>query len=275
MSECYKIRRRALQAGCHVINRRMASTPTLPIRHRVVVNLTYACDLACAGCSHACFLKPPPIPAMSVKAFGAMLEDLCRSNMPLTKLCLMGGEPALHPKFSEIVAMAATAGKIRGFVVEIISNKHAEKTRQLLRDALATHDNGIVKVFGRRKERSLSFANNGHSMFISPLDMKFPQPYPCGWYGGHFCGGIGVDSLGFTICAMGGAIDTLLKTNVRVASVAELFKRDVQLRQVKALCSHCGAGVQWAKDKKLPKIKGTPVSPTWQKAFTEYVAKRK
>jgi pyruvate-formate lyase-activating enzyme len=111
-----EIRRRAAALGIHTVGRRLTSTPTLPIRPRVVVNLTYACNLACAGCSHACFHKPPRIPAMSVKKFGETLDDLCHSKMPLTALCLMGGEPTLHPRFTEIVDMAADAGKSRGFL---------------------------------------------------------------------------------------------------------------------------------------------------------------
>jgi hypothetical protein len=66
---------------------------------------------------------------------------------------------------------------------------------------------------------------------------------------------------------MGGAVDTLLGANVRAQRIDDLFQRDVQLRQVQALCGHCGAGVQWGMHR-LPTVGDTPVSPTWQKAFS-------
>ncbi|WP_413818701.1 radical SAM protein [Shinella sp.] len=69
--------------------------------------LTAHCNLRCAGCDHG----SPHLRAnfSSVEGFAADIEKL-RAVMIVGELRLLGGEPLLHPQFSEFISVAKESG---------------------------------------------------------------------------------------------------------------------------------------------------------------------
>ncbi|MGA2035869.1 MAG: radical SAM protein [Thermoguttaceae bacterium] len=221
-------------------------------------HLTHRCDLACPNCNRACFL-PPQTPDMSVDDG----REFCRQAADLDyrpRIMLIGGEPTLHPDFLEFVKLAsAFAGSDR---VEIWSNGFSAQAKELL---ALVQDHGLAIVqWGTVKRGNAS--HPVRDIFIAPADFGETRE-PCGT---HACFadpdcGISVDSGGYTVCCMGGAIDGILGLSVRTRRLADLWDPEFAARQTRALCDHCGQhlGIPPQKRAACQRIHGTLMSPAW------------
>ncbi len=91
-----------------------------------------------------------------------------------------------------------------------------------------------------------------------------------------------MDHDGYTPCAMGGMIAGLLGGRGRTKVLADLFDEVKVAELTRQLCEHCGHQMSLqsgarpggegmvrhaAYAETLPKYFGSPMSPTWEKAF--------
>jgi organic radical activating enzyme len=83
----------------------------------VEINAVMHCNLACAGCSHA-----SPLSASWCADPEIVLRDLAvlHSVADIDEVRVVGGEPLLHPRFSDLLAAIAAAGV--GGTVRVITN---------------------------------------------------------------------------------------------------------------------------------------------------------
>jgi hypothetical protein len=237
----------------------------LPRLTQASINCTYACNMACPGCNRGAFLKPPIAPAMTLEQVQGFLDEARSLRAPLRKLKITGGEATFHPQFQEIVAAAVAFARTVRCSVSVRTNGHHPKSQQAIAEALRRFPRLSVKDSSKHAG-PVTFADRHTSMFVSPLDVGLPWPFPCKMMGGWGCG-ISVDSLGYTICACGGTIDSILGTSVRVSRLKQLTVPCVAREQIKALCSHCGSGMYYSGLMRLPVMHGSPVSRTWARAF--------
>jgi hypothetical protein len=224
-------------------------------------HLTYRCDLRCTTCNRGCFL-PPQTADMTL----ADAEEFCRQANELDyhpRIIIIGGEPTLHPDFWNFVRLAH-AFNPNG--VEVWSNGHSHHAKDLL---AAVAEEGIAKVIDGTRKPAGSVRQPVDDIFLAPRDFGQTRQ-PCGT---HACFaqpdcGISVDSDGYTICCMGGAIDGILRLGVRTKRLADLFDPDFARRQTEALCSCCGQHLGIDREKFLGSevICGTRMSRSWQEA---------
>jgi radical SAM protein with 4Fe4S-binding SPASM domain len=78
------------------------------------VELTDACNLKCVYCNNPGF--PYPRTVMNQQTLSSLLANL--ENFPVSRVCLGGGEPTLHPKFTVLVQEMRRRTKI----LTIVSN---------------------------------------------------------------------------------------------------------------------------------------------------------
>ncbi len=81
--------------------------------HGVEVNVSHHCNLSCRGCAHL-----SPVMAKQYASPEQILRDLSvlAKHMQADHVRLLGGEPLLHPRLTEVIAAArqsALAGRIR------------------------------------------------------------------------------------------------------------------------------------------------------------------
>ena len=133
------------------------------------------------------------------------------------------------------------------------------------------------------KNNSVNFLKG---MTISPKDMGLDKCPPdregndfghdlkgCYQHSAYSCG-ISVDSVGYSICAMGGAIDGMLELGVRTKDLSKLFDKEFALKQTCDLCDNCGFQydrrtnqINWELQDNIKVVNHTHMSPTWYNAL--------
>lgn len=83
----------------------------------IEINAVMQCNLACAGCSHA-----SPVSSTWVADPNTVLRDLMslRTVADVDEVRVVGGEPLLHPEFTELLKAVAAAEL--GAIVRVITN---------------------------------------------------------------------------------------------------------------------------------------------------------
>jgi radical SAM protein with 4Fe4S-binding SPASM domain len=72
--------------------------------HYLFLELTRSCNLSCRHCGSDCTTTSPAA-SLSTPQWVALLDHIAASFSPLPTLVLTGGEPLLHPDFTEILAL--------------------------------------------------------------------------------------------------------------------------------------------------------------------------
>jgi len=222
-------------------------------------HITYRCDLACTNCNRLCFL-PPTTPDMTLedaRDFVRQAKDLNWSP----ELAILGGEPTLHRDLFELLAIANELSPGR---VTIWSNGfRADARRQLDR----IRSEGLAQICEGTLKPSGSIIHPQNDFFIAPMDFNVPERTPCFLHCRSGCG-VSVDSGGYTLCPLGGAIDSVLDTKLRTRRLADLFDPVFAQYQTRAMCRLCGheLHIDSLRISQSQVLHGSLMSPTWQQA---------
>lgn len=80
-----------------------------PLPHRIIIEPTNACNLACAFCGHKDMVRPAAY--LDPDLLERMLDEMVALGIPRTTLHTVG-EPTLHPRIADMIAMAKARGRI-------------------------------------------------------------------------------------------------------------------------------------------------------------------
>ena len=238
----------------------MTETPDYtPKSNEAEWHITYKCDLSCPNCNRLCFL-PPTTPDMTLDDAREFVRQ-ARELDWFPKIVILGGEPTLHRDLFEFIEVAHEISPGR---VEIWSNGYRDVAKQKLervrREGLARVCEETIKADGCMVLPQADF-------FLAPKDFGVINHRPCHNHAAIGCG-ISVDAKGYTLCSIGGAIDSVLEMNLRTRSLKELFDPEFAHEQTCSLCDVCGRelGVTSHHIAKSQVMHGSLMSPTWQKA---------
>lgn len=216
-------------------------------------------------------------------------------------LILIGGEPTLHPDFDEICAMCrgfADNGERQGLgypekglqgLVQLWSNQTTPAAREACDRVRARYNISVCEATIKRAETiPLQIYSKGEKegyefdiqdIMVSPADLGYTRTH-CWQHGSEICG-ISVDSAGYSPCSTMGAVAGMLRLEgVRTKVLADLFDPEKVAAMTQKGCAHCGnclsrTGIpgqvppdEWREQMAaLPKWRGMPVSPTWERAL--------
>lgn len=270
-----------------------------PKSGKAEIHLLYECTLACRHCNRQSFLKQAHTPPMTVEDVAEFLYQAQQLRW-FPALLLIGGEPTLHPQFDEICAMCrdfADLGARLGLgypekglqgLVQLWSNQTtpasqeaARRVRDLYRisvceQTIKRNDTIPVQIYRRGEDRE-GYEFDIQDIMVSPADLGYTRHH-CWQHGAEICG-ISVDSQGYSPCSTGGAVAGMLGQSYRTKVLADLFDPEKVLAITRKMCEHCGncasrTGVngcgaeEWReKMAALPRWRGMPVSPTWERAL--------
>ena len=253
---------------------------------KLELHLTYACDLECVACSRASFLRKPHTRNLTI----ADVEDAFRQCDELKwepRVIIIGGEPVMHPQFYEICRMSVqwSINHRPDNFVQVFSNGHTAKTMDACRKVEQEWSCSIFR--DEWKPASRVGGEPGQStwypgMFVSPVDAGMREYGPCYQHSSINCG-VGFDAEGFSLCPPGLTIAKLLgdpEHRIHTRRLADIFDPEWAARATREMCRHCGyamsnrcAPVEEQEQHAAyvaaqPRgVAGTPMSPTWQKAF--------
>ena len=238
-----------------------------PFRFDIIeLHITYRCDLACVGCNRACFLPEPHTPDMNLADVVKFLDEMYEAGISIKCLKIIGGEPTLHPEFMAIVECLWERLGVHGVELHLMSNLYSSETRSLA-DWVANTFPAIQinpNVFHKQKTESVVFAEETRYAFCSPRDAWIDSPGPCIQMCGRSKGcGASVDKLGYTLCPVGGTIDSLLGLHARATKVCQMLDQGFVRNQAETLCAHCGMYLNCSTIQETWDHNGTPMSRSY------------
>lgn len=270
-----------------------------PRSGKLELHLLYNCQLACRHCNRQSFLREAHTPPMTVDDVIEVLYQAQQLRW-FPAILLIGGEPTLHPDFDRICELCrefANLGARLGLgypekglqgLVQLWSNQTTPAAREAaarVRDRYqisvceqTIKQGGTIplQVYSSGEKEGYEF--DIQDIMVSPADMGYTRTH-CWQHGAEICG-ISVDSQGYSPCSTGGAVAGMLGLQgVRTKVLADLFDPEKVAEMTRKLCAHCGncasrTGVngcgaeEWReKMASLPRWRGMPVSPTWQRAL--------
>ena len=252
-----------------------------PQSGKAELHLGYACDLECAGCNRASFLRKPHTHALTLDDAREFYRQARELNWK-PRIVIIGGEPTMSHDFEAHVQLAED---FSDEAVQVFSNGYAPRARQALANIRMTNRVSVAeesfKRAGSVEESGSGRPEWSNDIFVSAADRGDPLRGPCYQHSAIICG-ISVDHEGYSPCAMGGMVSAILGVAGRTKVLADLFDRAKAAEMTRAICEHCGhqlslqSGARAGGDgmhrhkayaATLPIKFGAPMSPTWEKAF--------
>ncbi len=205
---------------------------------RVVIDITYDCNLSCRNCNRLCGIFPRKN-EMSLQSIRNFVDDSIRLGKKWMTIYISGGEPTLHPDMLEIYDILGGYIKYRREIgerdPEVVhaTNGVSSRTRSLL----SRLPDFVTEILNSEK--------NGPPMPFKPVTVA---PIDLGLYDDDnlsscteswFCG-ICMNHRGFYPCAEAAAIDDVfLKQGIGVKKLENLsFKAMAEI--LHQTCRYCG-----------------------------------
>lgn len=253
-------------------------------------HITYRCNLSCAACSRGSWMEHPHTRDMEIAdareciaqadAVGWRQKPGPGNGSEPPRVVIIGGEPTLHPRFLDFIALAEEWTET---YVEVFSNGYAEESRQILENSkLRNHVSVNREGFKDDSRKDILDGKQQWSMetYVSPHEAGLPLTV-CYCHSRIICG-IGVDASGYSLCPIGLTISEILGVNGKTRNFADLYDVEKAHEMTVEMCRHCGYEGQYrygptqlleefrhyANQQK--RLRGAAVSPIWSKAFERY-----
>lgn len=257
---------------------------------KLELHLEARCNLSCSACSRASFLAKHPMERLTLADVTEVFRQVDELRPRWTpRVIIIGGEPTLHPQFLEICKMSVEWSRCHrpDNFVQVFSNGTTERTRALLERARLEHNCSIPK--DEWKTESITGENAGSikwrmDTYVSPTDagLTFEDHGVCYQASSQICG-VGVYHEGYTLCPPAGPLSALLglpEGLVMTKRIADLFDPVWAERATRIACEACGYAMdqrgkteairegfaRYVAEQPLGQA-GTPMSPTWVRAF--------
>jgi hypothetical protein len=176
----------------------------------------------------------------------------------------LGGEPALHPQFFEIIDILKIYKdhNPKCYIV-LITNGFGPQVKEVISKLP-----DWVTINNSKKE---SNTNVFSSFNIAPIDLAAYKnaDFARGCSNLQRCG-IGLSRYGYYPCGPGASIDRVLGFNIGIKKLPQLTDRRLKA-QLKILCPYCG---HFKDDYDSEKITDEKISFSWHKAYEKYKKKK-
>lgn len=173
-------------------------------RDQIEIDLTYLCNLKCNNCNRSSAQAPEAL-HLELDRVREFVADSLVQRRAWRRIRLLGGEPTLHPQFSDVFAILEPLRSLNpALIIEVVSNGHGDKVRRQIA-ALPSH------VLVENSEKS-----GAVQVHFGPFNLA---PQDAWWHSlvdyRHGCSipsqcGIGLTPTGYYPCAVAGGIDRVV-----------------------------------------------------------------
>jgi len=231
-------------------------------RDLIEIDITYVCNLRCAGCNRSC-PQAPTGEMMAVREIEKFIAESIDAQYYWKRIRIVGGEPTLHPQIHRIVEILLDY--IRDFSIGtkimLITNGAAALTKKVISEMPPE-----VEIVNTQKtpEKDNIFARFNSA----PID-------DARWRDADFTNGCriakdcgtGLTPYGYYPCAPAGAIDRVFGLDI---GRKQLPGTDDGMHDIlTALCRYCGH----FRDER-PRLIDSGCSPAWARAYEQYRANK-
>ncbi len=250
--------------------------PYFPSHDRIIIDITTLCDLHCKDCCRSCGVNQAVSEEhISLDQITKFITESVEYKRKWKDINIEGGEPTLHPQFSEIIELLLNYKNTHSPFTNIIvstngfGKEYKELMESLLRKKVDVNNSGKI-----------SSQQDFHCGFnFAPCDLE--EFMNADFSGGCFLTaryGLGLTMYGYYPHPICGGIDRVFGFDI---GRNEMPGSDDQMRDLFAkLCPYCGIfrymAQQTGKKRYHPwndHHKGK-VSDTWENAYTRYRQKK-
>ena len=230
-------------------------------RTLVEIDITYQCNLKCINCNRSCAQAPSDL-EMPVATIENFIAQSVARKIPWQRIRLLGGEPTLHSRFTDIVDLLIDYRQAHNPTVRLVvgSNFHGRRVRRALEQLPPSV---AIKSTRKTSRRSLFRPFN-----VAPVDTRCNRfsDFTCGCRIIEACG-LGLTPQGYYMCAIAGGIDRIFGYHLGRPALPD--PSDDLVDQMAAFCPLCGHfGFRWPTRK-------TRQSRTWRRAYARAALQRK
>jgi hypothetical protein len=225
---------------------------------RIILDLTFDCNLMCDNCNRSCGLAPSS-DTLSVDQVRRFLQESVHSGRKWTHIMLEGGEPTLHPHLMDIIDLLVSfrSGYSPSTEIVLCTNGYAPDVGSILARVPQS-----VQVYNSQKRGRVhpSFDSFHQAPRDDPSyrDADFTRAchIPTMW-------GLCLNRYGYYPCSPSAGIDRVLGLNLGRRT---LPSPDEPLhRELDALCRWCG------HFKRFNRAEGSlRLSESWQRVLDDY-----
>jgi len=230
----------------------------------IEVNLTNKCNLSCINCGSSCRYAPSD-EYMSLEQIKKFIDESLRLRWGWEKIKLYGGEPTLHPNFSDVLSLIKRYKKFHPLCrICLITNG----VGKYVKESLSKVPNW-VEIHCSTKEGMESKFELFESYNLAPIDLKKYKnaDFSKGCWRIEKCG-MCISPSGYYVCAPGYHIDRVFGFDVGLKRMEEI--NDVNFKkQLTVLCKYCGF---YKEPKEL--VSKEVMSITWKGAYKKYKNKK-
>ena len=227
-------------------------------RTRLEIDLTWSCNLRCFNCNRSCE-QAPTGERMEPKQIRHFIDQSIATGQQWKQIRLLGGEPTLHPEFSEIVHMllAWREKHSPNTRLEVVTNGYGCKVE----GALARLPPGIEVHNTSKVSQTQPF----RSFNVAPVDCaEYDQADYTNGCRVIKVSGIGLTPYGWYPCAIAGGIDRIVGFDLGRKHLPD--PEDDMLDQLKIFCRLCGN----FKRRYEPPVYRPVKSQTWEWIYNRH-----
>lgn len=229
MPSCFYSFIRSQGVVTRVFGRRYTRNPNF-----IEINITYRCNLACPNCLVSCGRgQAPSNEEMSVEQIQRFVQESINSGAKWHIIRVLGGEPTLHPEFTEIlnILLEYKHSYSPKTIISVSTNGHGDKVNEILSKV----PEEIVIINSSKESPTQLF----YRFNMAPKDsvMYNYADYSNGCYVTSIVGSA-LTPYGYYPCPVAGGIDRVVGFNRGRKKLPEV--NDLMLEELKMFCPLCG-----------------------------------
>jgi hypothetical protein len=228
---------------------------------RIILDLTFACNLGCYNCNRSC-TQAPSDDAMTVDQIRKFVRESVDAQRRWSYIQLEGGEPTLHPDLDEIVSELLRYKLEHSPETQIVlCTNGVDRSSSITKDLPEEVEIWNSKKQGRFHERFVAF---NRAPMDDPRFRKADYTRACHiptfW-------GIGLNRYGYYPCSASGGIDRVFGFDFGRKTLPA--QDDPMLKECEAFCRWCGNFMRFNRVKEQEDM-----SASWRRVYRAYAKGR-
>ena len=205
----------------------------IPDLHSIEIEICTNCNLRCVNCDRS-VRQAPSNEYMSTTQIQKFVDESIALRWRWTNITILGGEPALHPQFDEIVAaLAVYHDHEPSTIFRILSNGYGARVNAVLRSlpewvsCTVTHKSPRIQP---------TFSPINLAPRDNDTDNTMDYSTACSI---TELSGLGLSRYGYYPCGPGASIDRVFGFDIGIKSLSEITLERLRA-QSRRLCGLCG-----------------------------------
>ena len=208
--------------------------PYSPRADKIILDITYACNLNCVKCNRSCRYAPSD-DFMNLSQIEHFLNESIEYNRKWKQIWIEGGEPTLNPDLENILKLLLEYKKKYNpsMKIQLNSNGYGKETIKKLKEI-----GKYVKIYS--SDKTSPDIKDFCVFNLAPCDFEIYKDidYSIGCYFPSFYG-LSLNMNGYYYCSNAGGIDRVLGLDIGLKKLP--IKGEIWWKkQMSELCKYCG-----------------------------------